>query len=961
MKFLRLLKSRDTFAIAFLAAWPFACYWPVAAGQKIFSEGDLLWLFLPVRTELARALAEGRLPLWTPGIQSGFPLFAEGEVAALYPLNLLFHRLLPAYTALSYTILFNLAWASVGMYLLVRACGLRVASALLAGLVFGAGGFVTAQVSHSPHLAVASWLPWLVFLQRKYWQARLAGAKTVRWFLLTCLSIALQFLGGFPQIALLNVATFALFGVFAPLIWGDRTGAPTGNWITTLVRWLPKAVLMSVLSVTLGIGLAAIQLLPTAELVGFSIRGQEVGGGFFTSYSLEPSALTQFISPFGYLGEPAAGNMEFWGYLGVLPFFLAVLALFLRRDARTWFFFLFALLSLSLALGESNPWYGWLYYIPVFNRFRVPARFLLLFTFAAAFLAATGFEELRARLRPSPEIDWIPRTLAVAFGALTLSVIALGQIQPPRFWLDVWSLLPGFLVLLGVGAIIAARLRLTSQIVFGVIVLGLTAFDLTTFSMPFLKSLAQMTAPSELVGAPRTIQAMDASQTMYRVFSYNFPEVTRAAARNALMRNLALLYGKQAATAYMPSLGLRRNEEYLKAMSAAMRNLANIRYHLFPLEFQSWATPPSGKSQPDGGLTLDVLSQPPSIPPTRVARVEVVSYTDQTQDLGNGFLAGELVLSFESGASTTQPIRLGSETADWAYDGIARLGQVNHSRPADALAFPAFLSSVGREFEGHKYIARYDVDASSRDSQESNSDEHSPRDDASVASDAVPLVVTAVGVRSFLPGARLTVERIALIDETGHSVSLASLIHRNDLTLAFRSHTAAIWENQDALPRAFVVHRAEIVRDEQMLTRLRSSDFRPDRVVLLSDGQPLGQQEETGQEQTKDQVTITEYKPERVAVTVKTDRAGYLVLADSWYPGWEVRVDGQVTSLYRADYIFRAVPILPGQHRVVFEYRPDSFAIGTVISGLSVIICAIVAVVGYFRLVGPFKMRGLAL
>src|SRR5574341_11736 len=175
------VKSWDTLAISLLGAWPFIFYWPVAIGQQVFIASDILLFFLPVHTELARALAEGRLPLWAPGMEAGFPLLAEGQVAALYPLNLLLHQLLPPSTAVSYMILMNWAWGSIGMYLLCRASGLRSPSALLAGLVFGDGGFMTARVPHVSFLSVASWLPWLLLFQQRYWRARLEGGRTAVW------------------------------------------------------------------------------------------------------------------------------------------------------------------------------------------------------------------------------------------------------------------------------------------------------------------------------------------------------------------------------------------------------------------------------------------------------------------------------------------------------------------------------------------------------------------------------------------------------------------------------------------------------------------------------------------------------------------------------------------------------------------------------------------------------------
>lgn len=60
-----------------------------------------------------------------------------------------------------------------------------------------------------------------------------------------------------------------------------------------------------------------------------------------------------------------------------------------------------------------------------------------------------------------------------------------------------------------------------------------------------------------------------------------------------------------------------------------------------------------------------------------------------------------------------------------------------------------------------------------------------------------------------------------------------------------------------------------------------------------------------------------------------------MVLTDTWYPGWEARVDDVPTPIVRADYIFRAVPVARGTHSIVFEYHPRMFGLGALISAVS--------------------------
>ena len=57
-----------------------------------------------------------------------------------------------------------------------------------------------------------------------------------------------------------------------------------------------------------------------------------------------------------------------------------------------------------------------------------------------------------------------------------------------------------------------------------------------------------------------------------------------------------------------------------------------------------------------------------------------------------------------------------------------------------------------------------------------------------------------------------------------------------------------------------------------------------------------------------------------------------LVLTDTYYPGWRAYVGGEETESLRANGLFRAIRFPTGQHAVVFEFRPQSFRLGVVIS-----------------------------
>ena len=96
-----------------------------------------------------------------------------------------------------------------------------------------------------------------------------------------------------------------------------------------------------------------------------------------------------------------------------------------------------------------------------------------------------------------------------------------------------------------------------------------------------------------------------------------------------------------------------------------------------------------------------------------------------------------------------------------------------------------------------------------------------------------------------------------------------------------------------------------------------------------------------GQRPSTATAVIEHYAPHRVVITAASDHPGYLVLTDTWFPGWTAHVDGRESPVERADYAFRAVRLEPGRHEVEFRYDPGSVRLGLALSVLALL--AIVA------------------
>ena len=142
----------------------------------------------------------------------------------------------------------------------------------------------------------------------------------------------------------------------------------------------------------------------------------------------------------------------------------------------------------------------------------------------------------------------------------------------------------------------------------------------------------------------------------------------------------------------------------------------------------------------------------------------------------------------------------------------------------------------------------------------------------------------------------------------------------------------AVYRNDRAFPRAWLVDRAVVRDDASTLDWLvaATSDLRheaPIAEALRADVSP-----EPSASGGAGDVAISRYEPTEVELTTRASGRRLLVLADAWYPGWEVYVDGRQSAIVRAYYALRAVPVPGGQHVVRFSYEPASLRIGIAIS-----------------------------
>lgn len=140
-----------------------------------------------------------------------------------------------------------------------------------------------------------------------------------------------------------------------------------------------------------------------------------------------------------------------------------------------------------------------------------------------------------------------------------------------------------------------------------------------------------------------------------------------------------------------------------------------------------------------------------------------------------------------------------------------------------------------------------------------------------------------------------------------------------------------VYENASPLPRAYVLGRAAVLDSRRdAVQQLAALDPRA-AVLLEHDVLPPGPR------QPFREAAIAQHTATRVTVTAELDAPGYLVLSDTFYPGWSALVDGKPDVILTANLAFRAVPLQPGKHTVNFVYSPRGLKPGAIVTVLTML------------------------
>ena len=158
--------------------------------------------------------------------------------------------------------------------------------------------------------------------------------------------------------------------------------------------------------------------------------------------------------------------------------------------------------------------------------------------------------------------------------------------------------------------------------------------------------------------------------------------------------------------------------------------------------------------------------------------------------------------------------------------------------------------------------------------------------------------------------------------------------------------------NRAAFPRAWLVHHARVrppaanlaERGELMRFLLYNDDaiwndpghavfdLRAGALVETDQPESLRGYLSRWPVEPTESVSVVSHQPHRVELSAALNRPGLVILADTFYPGWRLTIDGAPAPIFRTNRLMRGAAVKAGKHTLVYTFEPMSFRIGALIS-----------------------------
>jgi hypothetical protein len=879
---------------------------------------------------------------WNPFIQTGTFSFKDIGMQALYFPGIIVMKLFPNPFGYNFLLLFHYSLAGFFTFLFLREQKLIKTAAFLGGMIFMFCGFLAAHKGHHTMMMSSAYLPIVLYFIERYF---------------TTTKISNLFLGAFA-FSLSILADYIAVPMYIGMVSYPyiifRALTESAFTLKNFPGMSKKIFLSSFIIYMGGLFLAAIEVVPIIESLPY-INRQSVGYDFFSSYSFPIEQLPMLLFPFIFGTQSPSPTLysniyygqwnltEMAGYMGILPFLFAVLSvlLFGKIEWKVYFWAAVSLFAFVLVLGDSTPIYPLMYKVPIYNMFRASARNWLEVNFAVAILSSffvhniiTDQSLLKQRFFDA--VTW----LVLAFGAVVVFILAfsknlISSVELKQAWLENTRLdsaaifIPLTIIFISI-ILLYFLYRYKGQVSYW-IVIGIVIF-LDLFSFGHFHDTGYATYDIFQNRKNEIASFLDGAEhdpALYRILTLNMTDIEKQ-----LYPNINMLYGFNAVNAYSP-IWMR---DYKSLTTFVENGILSQKISLL-----------------HNSKIISLLSTKYVITadPSDVAFLESLYTTSH-------FLPDSVVLS-------------GAQENQWEFISVER-GEDSSAILRSAGPNQVSLMQIPFELQpGVMYKVKFKARITNNSSSPGDilivdlfgENYDFPQQEYHYASSMLSNEFQEfdVSLYSGFDGPALAFLRLFTFSEGAYEIKDVELfetipvvpyfgskeIHQN-LSLLYvpvyeESNGARVYENINFLPRVrFVSNIMPVKNAGDAINILWSDDDLNPATTALVEGL---ENEKFG---LNDGVVLqTDFsKNNLVRLTVKTGEKGFLVLSDTWYPGWVATVDGREIQIYKTNAVSRGILIEgEGQHQVEFKFVPVSFYIGLLVSGLTALIMILWSVIAH--------------
>lgn len=369
---------------------------------------DMIDCFYPWRYMVSENIRNGLMPLWNPYQKLGYPIHADPQSAAWYPITWLI-SLFYGYNiySLSFEFILHVFLAAVGMYKLAQALSMKKEVAFFMAISYLFSGFIIGNAQHFTYVISATWIP---FILASY--INMEQSSKLKYALMAALFMSLLFSGGYPAFSFVFIyLLIILFSFYTIQYLKEKNSAK-------LFVWIKQNALFAFVFLIL----SAVSLVSIYGVMAHINRGEGLSLSKVLFGPFSPQCSISFLLPFA-----AIKNMDFFdtdlsmsnAYIGIVPFILFIGYFFIKKTKIINVLFVFGAVSLIAAFGAYTPLREFLYqYVPLMNLFRFPSMFRL-FTIIS-FIIAGGYYLNTIETLPNKKTILIITTSIILFFTCTL-------------------------------------------------------------------------------------------------------------------------------------------------------------------------------------------------------------------------------------------------------------------------------------------------------------------------------------------------------------------------------------------------------------------------------------------------------------------------------------------------------------------------------------------------------------